>query len=171
MIRSAWRVSKRCQRHRSWRRESWLRRQNCASHWSRKRALLDRSVCSCWIGGVVDDDFGVVQVDVRIPSPDGSVFGVEDEKSGRVVPRITNWLVGLATSPVGAEMGFGLEDEGGMVTTSAMTLAVPSSSVATPLPLSLIQNGDPGRKAIPQAFLSLGSVIRAGTFPSDTRLV
>src|SRR5579885_842268 len=58
----------------------------------------------------------------------------------------------------------------GMSTTSGTMLPAPSYSVDTPLPLSAIQTGPKGLKAMPQALMRLGSVWSAGTAPSETRL-
>src|ERR1051325_4330612 len=77
--------------------------------------------------------------------------------------------VPLKTMPVGAAVSLD-PCGGGMVTVSASFCAFVLYSVDTPVPLSAIQKGLVGLKAMPQGFLRLGSVVTARPGMSDTRL-
>ena len=74
---------------------------------------------------------------------------------------ITKLMVVLATSPVAAapvfELGVGRFTTNGVG--CGCDVPAPSYRVATPDPLSAIQNGAPRKNAIPHAFLRLSSVV------------
>src|SRR5438552_19141846 len=65
--------------------------------------------------------------------------------------------LGLTTRPVGAEVSSAAG--AGIVTTKGTIAPVPVYRVEGPVPLSAIQIGLPGPKAMPQAFFRLGSVV------------
>src|ERR1043165_7887468 len=78
----------------------------------------------------------------------------------------------LNTVPVGVDwVPTGDPGAGGMVTTSPCFVPSPAYNVARPAALSAIQNGVVGPNEMPQGLRRSGSIMLAGTAPSDTRLV